>query len=331
LSAAIFACTAAPFSGAPRSWGLYAPAGACITIYAVWWLMNRVENTRQYRAVVLGAAVLSLMHLLPALYVSTDPDASTEILVVNASSSTPWDVRGRADALEQLSAMHLAKGDTLTAAVRLTQAWDARPNPLYLGVAGTYYANTSRFSLAEKEFARLVAVRPNDVEANLSLGILLAVRRDMEGAKRFLLIAYGDTTFSLPEPKMDTSADWENMPKGPERERLIRGRASRRFAASAAFVKGDDAARRGLLDAAMRQYEQALSIYPRWGKMQFEAHTHVATIHAMQGRFREAAREMLLGVNSYRNYATCYYIVNGVGYGPVRPAAAAIHAPLPTE
>lgn len=331
LSTAVFASMAAPYSGAPRSWGIFAPAGICATVFGAWWLMERVVGSRRYRAAALGAVVLSLMHFLPALYVFTDPGVGVETLVVNASSSTPWDVRGRADTLERLSAFHLAKGDTVSAAVRLAEAWDARPNPLYLGVAGTYYASANRYTRAEREFARLVAIRPVDIEANLSLGILHAVRRDMEGAKRYLLVAYGDTTLSLPEAEMDGREAWENMPKGPEREEIILSRARRRHRASQVFIEGDEAARQGLLNAAMRQYEQALAIYPRWGKMQFEARTHIGTIHAMQGRFKEAAYELLVGINSFRNYPVCYYIVNGVGYGPVRPAASIPHAPLSVE
>jgi tetratricopeptide (TPR) repeat protein len=235
-------------------------------------------------------------------------------------------VRGRADALENLSVFYLANGDTLTASGLLSDAYDARPNPLYLGTAGSYFAHSGRLDLAEREFARLAEARPLDVEANLSLGALHAIRGDMRGAREYLLRAYGDTALVLPEPDVDSRADWEGMEKGPEREKFIRARVQKRQTSSKLFNEADQAARQGLLDAALRQYQRALRAYPRWGKMQYEVHSHVGTVYAMQGRYREAAYELLVAINYYDNQPLCYYIINAVGYGPARPSAVKPHA-----
>jgi tetratricopeptide (TPR) repeat protein len=240
-------------------------------------------------------------------------------------------VRGRAGALEKLSVFYLSEGDTLAAAESLSRAFDARPNPLYLGAAGSHYVTARRYGRAERQFERLVAARPLDVEANLSLGILHAIRGDMEGARSYLLVAYGDTSLSLPEPTIDSKSDWVDMPKGPEREALITGRIEKRYEASGIFVKGDEAARRGLLQVAERRYRAALDTYPNWGRMQYEAHLHLGTIYAMQGRFREAAYELLLGLDSYGDYKLCTFIVNGIGYGPARPRAISTHLPPSAE
>lgn len=325
LTACAAAFLAAPYAGAARSWGIYAPAGVCATIYGIWWLIETVEDNRAYRAAALGAAVLSLVHLGTALLTFADASMGADSLKIKAISSSPWDVRGRADTLERLSVFYLAGGDTLTASEMLSHAYDARPNPLYLGTAGSYYAHAKRYDLAEREFERLVQAMPLDVEANLSLGVLHAIRGDMAGARDYFLVAYGDTTLTLPEPDVDSRADWESMEKGPEREKLIKSRIEKRQSSSRVFTQGDEAARQGLLGGAVRQYQAALRIYPRWGKMQYEVHNHIGTIYAMQGRFKEAAYEMLLAVNHYDRYQLCYYIVNAVGYGPARPGAVVPH------
>ncbi len=326
-----FAFAASPYPGPPRVWGIYAPAGICATAFGAWWLMETFRDHRRYRALLLGCVVLSLVHLVPALLGPSDPRMGTEMLSLEASAPSPWDVRGRAQALEELSAFHLGLGDTLSAAGDISLAWKAVPNSLYLGTAGAYYASVRRYDLAEDAFDLLVKQRPLDVEANLSLGILHAVRADMEGAKRYLKVAYGDTSLSLQLPEIDTREDWEDMPKGPERERLIKDRIRRRNEATEVFIRGDEAARRGLLSAAERQYKRALEIYPGWGRMQYEAHSHIGAIYAMQGHYREAAYELLIAISSFRNYALCYFIVNGVGYGPARPQAASPHMAPATE
>jgi hypothetical protein len=325
LATVAMSFAASPYPGPPRVWGLYAPAGVCVTAFGALWLAEAVREPSKYRGVLLGCVVLSLVHLVPALLGPSDPHLEAEMLSREASVGDPWDVRGRAQALEELSTFHLASGDTLAAAEDLSKAWRAVPNPLYLGTAGAYYAGAKRYDLAEDEFARLVDRRPFDVEANLSLGILHAARADFEGAKRFLMVAYGDTTVSLQVPDIDSREDWEGMPRGPEREKLIKGRIDRRDEATETFLQGDEAARRGLLSAAERLYKRALEIYPRWGRMQYESHSHLGTIYAMQGRYKEAAYELLLAAESYRNYVLCYYIVNGVGYGPARPRVAPPH------
>lgn len=327
LATVVLAFLSSHYAGPPRSWGIYGPAGLCMTAFGAWWIMEAIRDTLRYRAAVLGCVALSLVHLLPVLSIPPDPELAAEKLTVEASAPSPWDLRGRAKAFEELGTFHISRGDTLAAADALSEAWKVRPNPLYLGTAGTYYVTANRYDLAEDRFSRIVAERPFDVEANLSLGILRAVKGDMEGAKRRLLFAMGDTTLALAEPEMHTSADWEEVPKGPAREALIRERAEKRMQATEVFIQGDEAAAKGLLQAAERQYKRALAIYPEWGRMQFESHLHLGTIYAMQGRFREAAHEILLGINSYRDYNLCYYIVNAVGYGPSRPRAASAHAP----
>lgn len=327
LATGLLAFLAAPYAGPPRVWALYCPAGLCFTLLGIWWLMEGGASGHRFRAAALGCVALSATHLLPFLPYSTDPTLGAEALGLQASSSSPWDVRGRAGALEELSVFYLSKGDTLAAAESLSRAFDARPNPLYLGAAGSHYVTARRYGRAERQFERLVAARPLDVEANLSLGILHAIRGDMEGARSYLLVAYGDTSLSLPEPTIDSKSDWMDMPKGPEREALITGRIEKRYEASGIFVKGDEAARRGLLEVAERRYRAALDAYPNWGRMQYEVHLHLGTVYAMQGRFREAAYELLLGLNSYRDFKLCTFIVNGVGYGPARPRATSSHLP----
>jgi tetratricopeptide (TPR) repeat protein len=331
LATAAASFAASPYPGPPRMWGLYAPAGVCVTAFGALWLAETVRDGRKYRAALLGCVVLSVVHLVPALLVPSDRHLGAEMLSREASARSPWDVRGRAQALEELSTFNLALGDTLAAAGDLSKAWEAVPNPLYLGTAGAYYAGARRYDLAEDEFTLLVEQRPFDVEANLSLGILHAVRADMEGAKHFFMVAYGDTALSLQTPEVDTREDWEDMPKGPERERLLRGRIARRNEATEVFIRGDEAAKRGLLKAAEQLYRRALEIYPRWGRMQYESHSHLGTIYAMQGRYREAAYELLLATAAFKNYALCYYIVNGIGYGPARPQVAAQHLMPPSE
>lgn len=331
VATGLLAFLAGPYAGPPRVWALYCPAGVCLTLLGVWWLMEGVVSGHRFRAAALGCVALSAFHLLPFLPYSADPTLGAETLSLQASSSSPWDVRGRAGALEEVSVFYLSQGDTLTAAETLSRAFDARPNPLYLGAAGSYYVTARRYGRAERQFERLVAAQPLDVEANLSLGILHAIRGDMERARSYLLVAYGDTSLSLPEPTIDSRSDWVDMPKGPEREALITGRIEGRYEATEIFIKGEEAARRGLLEVAERRYRAALDAYPNWGKMQYEVHLHLGTIYAMQSRFREAAYEMLLGLNSYRDYKLCTYIVNGVGYGPARPRATSSHLPPSAE
>jgi tetratricopeptide (TPR) repeat protein len=144
----------------------------------------------------------------------------------------------------------------------------------------------------------------------------------MEEAGERFLVAYGDTSLTLPEPEMDT-AYWVDMPHGPERERIRTQRMMARKNSQEAFEEGQAAVDRGDLETAERLYRRALDIYPLWGRMQYESHNHVGTIYAMQGRTRDAAYEFLLALNSYRNYPMCYFGENGIGYGPARRAVRA--------
>jgi len=318
----LLALTAAPYPGPPRSWGVYVPFGICVTALGAWWLAQQFQRRDRFKALAVGAVVVSLIHVLPPLFASRQVDVASERLRTLMSAPSPWDIRGRASALEQLGAFYLIAGDTLLAAEQLEEAWKMRPNPLYLGTAGTYYAGMKRFDLAEKQFARLVEERPFDRQANLSLGILHALNGRMEEAEQYLLVAYGDTSLALPEPEMD-SPYWVDLPHGPERERIRTQRMMARKNSQEAFEEGEAAVDRGDLETAERLYRRALEIYPLWGRMQYEVHNHVGTIYAMEGRTRDAAYELLLALNSYRNYPLCYFVENGIGYGPARRAVRA--------
>jgi tetratricopeptide (TPR) repeat protein len=265
----------------------------------------------------MGAIAISLIHVLPPLFASRNVLVGAERLSMLASSSSPWDIRGRASSLEQTAGFYLNTGDTLSAAGQLAKAWKVRPNPLYLGAAGTYYAGIRRYDLAETQFKTLVDARPSDKEANLSLGIVYALSGDFEKAKPHFLIAYGDTSLVLPEPEIDTT-DWVDWPHGPERERVRTQRWKARTESQKTFLEGEKAARSGDLAQAEQLYRKALEIYPRWGRMQYEAHCHIGTVCSMRGQVREAAYEYLLALNSYGRYPLCYFIANGVAYGPVR-------------
>jgi tetratricopeptide (TPR) repeat protein len=258
------------------------------------------------------------MHLIPFVSGAADPGLGIEKLGLEASGSSPWDVRGRARAMEEVSGFHLLEGDTVAAADMLSQAYDMRPNPHYLGTSGYYYMRGERHDRAIEQFERLVADDPLDVEANLSLGILHAYRGETERARRYLLVAYGDTSLHFPEPIIHAKTDWEDMPEGPERAAIVRERTNLRAYAIDIFVRGDEAVSRGLLDLAEEQYRAALDAYPYWGRMQYEVHCRVGTLYAVKGRFREAAYELLLGLNSFRDYKLCTFMINGVGYGQAR-------------
>jgi TolA-binding protein len=179
-----------------------------------------------------------------------------------------------------------------------------------------------RYGLAKQQFLALVEARPFDREANLCLGLVNALNGRLDDAKRYFLVAYGDTSLTLPEPEMDTP-DWVDWPHGPERERVRTQRMTARKNSQETFQEGDAAFDRGDLETAERLYKRALELYPRWGRMQYEAHTHLGTVYGMRGETRKAAYEFLLGINSYRNYPLCYFLENAVGYGPARHSVAA--------
>lgn len=319
--ACIFAFAAAPYQGPPRTWGIYGPAGIFLTAFGAWWLIEQFPRGRRFKALALSAVVISLIHLLPPLFASKHVGYGAVRLGELASAPSPWDTRGRAAALEGLGAFRLTTGDTLSAAAQLTDAWEVWRDPLYLGTAGTYYVGMKRYGLAEQAFAALVEARPYDSEANLSLGIIHALQGDYAAAKAYFLVAYGDTSLTLPEPEFDTD-EWVDWPHGPERQRARETRMEMRKNSQETFQQGEKAADRGDLQMAERLYKRALEIYPLWGRMQYEVHYHLGTLYAMQGRTREAAYEYLLGINSYRNYPLCYFVANGVGYGPTRRYAA---------
>jgi tetratricopeptide (TPR) repeat protein len=322
LVTGLMAFCAAPYSGPPRSWGLYVPLGVCVTVAGAWWLAQQLARGISFKAVALGAVVISLIHVLPLLSASKRVELGAERLSWLVTAPSPWDVRGRATALEQMGAFYLVAGDTLLAAEQLKEAWRMRPNPLYLGAAGTYYAGLKRYDLAEDQFSALVEARPQDREANLSLGIVKALNGRYDDARQYLLIAYGDTSLTLPEPVIDTPY-WVDLPHGPEREEIREHRMGLRKNSQDTFEVGEDAFKRGDLSGAEQLYKRALQIYPNWGRMQYEVYCHVGTIYSMRGQTKEAAFEFLRALHSYRNYPLCYFIENGVGYGPVRYTTAA--------
>jgi tetratricopeptide (TPR) repeat protein len=316
----LFAFGVSPYPGPPRSWGLYVPFGVCVTVLGAWWLAQQLSRGVRFKALALGAVVISLIHVLPPLSVSKQVEMAAERLSWLVTAPSPWDVRGRANALEQMGAFYLIAGDTLLAAEQLKEAWRMRPNPLYLGAAGTYYTGIKRYDLAEEQFSTLVEARPLDREANLSLGIVKALNGRLDEARQYLLIAYGDTSLTLPEPVIDTPY-WVDLPHGPEREEIRERRMGMRKNSQETFEVGEEAFRKGDLPGAERLYKRALEIYPNWGRMQYEVYCHVGTIYGMRGQTKEAAFEFLRAINSYRNYPLCYFIENGVGYGPARYTA----------